>query len=199
MSQWTLFWTSSSQGSLVFRANPTFLETSTIELKMDMRGIPWCTGIIYKRGKTVWKMQMRSGCYPQSLREKNPNTGRKYTKTSRLMCETTVPLHGTGKIDSMDSVFCVIVVILHLHEHGVCGQLIIKKQTYWPKGWPRAKIESYMEGNPLGLVRNLSQDMGEHLSTWTAPEMTGLLPNWWSPTYYSTKCPIIPPTGKKYG
>ena len=29
--------------------------------------------------------------------------------------------------------------------------------------------------------------------------MTGLLPNWWAPMYYSTKCPIIPPTGKKMG
>ena len=60
-----------------------------------------------------------------------------------------MPLHGTGKIDSMDSVFCVIVVILHLHEHGVCGQLIIKKQTYWPKGCPGLQTDSYIEGKPL--------------------------------------------------
>ena len=76
-----------------------------------------------------------------------------------------MPLHGTGKIVSTDSGLCVPVGILHLHEHGVYGQSLVKKQTYWPKGCPRAQIESYMEGNPLGLVRTLRQDMGEHLST----------------------------------
>ena len=41
--------------------------------------------------------------------------------------------------------------------------------------------------------------MGGYLSTYTALEMTCLLPNLWSTTDYSTKCLIILPTGKKYG
>ena len=53
--------------------------------------------------------------------------GRKYTNTSGLMCDITVPIHGTGEIVSMESRFFVIVVILHLHEHGVYRKLLIKK------------------------------------------------------------------------
>ena len=64
---------------------------------------------------------------PSNFEGENPNTGRKYTKTSSLMCEMIVSLHGTGKIVSMDSGFFVKVGILHLHEHGVYGKLIIKK------------------------------------------------------------------------
>ena len=86
--------------------------------------------------------------------------GRKYTKTSSLMCEMTVPLHGTGKIVSTDSGFFVTVGILHLHKNGVYGQSLIKKRKYWPKGCPGAHIESYMEGKTLGFVKTLMKDMG---------------------------------------
>ena len=88
------------------------------------------------------------------------NTGRNYNKTSSLMCEMTVPLHGTGKIVSMDSGFCVTVGILHLHEHGVCGKILVKKRNYCPKGCPGAQIDSYMEGKQLGFFKTLRQDMG---------------------------------------
>ena len=70
MSRLTLFWTSSVQGSWLFRANPTLLEMSTIALQMEMRGIPWCNGLKYKRGRTVLNMQIESVRSPQSLREK---------------------------------------------------------------------------------------------------------------------------------
>ena len=76
------------------------------------------------------------------------------------MCEITVPLHGTGKIVSMDSGFCVTVGILHFHEHGVYRKSITKKRKYCPKGCPRAHIDSYMEGKPLGFFKTLIQDMG---------------------------------------
>ena len=106
------------------------------------------------------------------------NTGRKYTNNCSLVCEVTVPLHGTGKIVSMDSGFCVTVGILQLHEHVVYGQSIIKMRKFWPKGCPRAHIDSYMEGKPLGFIKTLRQDLGGgYLSSFTAPEMTGLLPN----------------------
>ena len=57
-------------------------------------------------------------------------------------------------------VFCVTVGVLHLHEHGMYGELLIKKRNYWPKEFPRAHIDSYMEGKPLGFVKNMRQDMG---------------------------------------
>ena len=34
--------------------------------------------------------------FPSNFEGENPNMGRKYTKTYSLMCEMTVPLHGTG-------------------------------------------------------------------------------------------------------
>ena len=97
--------------------------------------------------------------FPSNFEGENLNTGRKYTNTSILMCEMKVPLHGTGKIVSMESGFCVTVVILHLHEHGVYGKLLIKKRKYWTNGCPGAHIDSYMEGKPLGFVKTLMQDM----------------------------------------
>ena len=42
----------------------------------------------------------------------------------------------------------------------MCGQSLIKKRKYWPKGFPWAYIDSYMEGKPLGGVKTLRQDMG---------------------------------------
>ena len=71
------------------------------------------------------------------------------------MCEIKVPLHKTGEIVSMESGFFVTVGILHLHEHGVYGKSFIKKRKYEPKGCPRAYIESYMDGKPLGFVKTL--------------------------------------------
>ena len=62
------------------------------------------------------------------------------------MCEMKVPIHGTGKIVTMDSGFCVTAGILHLHDLGVFGQLLIKKMKYWPKGCPGDLIDEYMEG-----------------------------------------------------
>ena len=81
--------------------------------------------------------------------------------SNRLMCEMILTLHGTGKIVSTGSGFCVTVGILHLHEHGVYGQLLIKKQKYWTKGCPGAQIDSYMEGKTLGFIKNLRQDTGD--------------------------------------
>ena len=48
------------------------------------------------------------------------------------MSEMTVPIHGTGKIVTMDSGFFVTAGILHLHDLGMFGQLLIKKRKYWP-------------------------------------------------------------------
>ena len=138
MSRWNLFWTISDQGSWVLRTKPTLLEISTTEYLMKVRVILWCTGLKYKRGQSKrckWQVGV-----PLKVWGRNPNTGRTYTKTSTLMCEMTVPLHGTGKLLSMDSGFCVTVGILHSYEHGVYGQSIIKKKKYWPKGCPGTHI-----------------------------------------------------------
>ena len=43
--------------------------------------------------------------FPSKFEGENPNTGRKYTKTSSLMCDMKVTLHGTGEIVSLESGF----------------------------------------------------------------------------------------------
>ncbi len=67
------------------------------------------------------------------------------------MCEMTEPIHGTGKIVSMDSGFCVTAGILHLHELGVHGQALIKKSKYWSKDVPGDQIDWYFDGKELGF------------------------------------------------
>ena len=75
------------------------------------------------------------------------------------MCEMTEPIHGTGKIVSMDSGFCVTAGILHLHELGVYGQALVKKRKYWPKDVPSDQIDRYFDGKGLGFSKTLKQDM----------------------------------------
>ena len=65
-----------------------------------------------------------------------------YLKTSTPMLEMTKPVHLTGKIFSMDIGVCISVGILSMHNYGVYGQSLIKKQKYWPKNVPGDAIES---------------------------------------------------------
>ena len=52
-----------------------------------------------------------------------------YSKTAMLMLEMTNPVQHTGKVVSMDSGFCVSVRIIAMHNFGVYGQSLIKKQS----------------------------------------------------------------------
>ena len=123
-------------------------------------GNPAMYRINIQEGKDRPKDANGKWAFPSKFEGENTNTGRKYTNTSSLMCEMTFPLHVTGEIVSMESGFCVTVGILHLHEHSVYGQSLIKKRKHWTKGCPGAQIDSYMEGKPLGFVKTLRQDMG---------------------------------------
>ncbi|KAL3788114.1 hypothetical protein ACHAWO_011440 [Cyclotella atomus] len=77
----------------------------------------------------MWRIKLQEGkdcpkdlsgkwAFPSKF-EGTSSTGCKFTKTSTLMCEMKEPIHGTCKIVSMDSGFCVMVGILHLHDLGV--------------------------------------------------------------------------------
>jgi hypothetical protein len=94
----------------------------------------------------MWRIKLQEGkdcpkdlsgkwAFPSKF-EGTSSTGCKFTKTSTLMCEMKEPIHGTCKIVSMDSGFCVTVGILHLHDLGMYGQSLIKKRKYWPKWVP---------------------------------------------------------------
>ncbi|KAL3802491.1 LOW QUALITY PROTEIN: hypothetical protein HJC23_012510, partial [Cyclotella cryptica] len=63
-----------------------------------------------------------------------------------LVLKITKPIHGTGKIFSMDSGFCVSAGILALHDKGVYGQALNKKRwRYWPRGMPADDINIHFE------------------------------------------------------
>ena len=98
-------------------------------------------------GKAImWRIKLQEGkdrpkdaggkdwAFPSEFEGSSSISNRKYTKTSSLMCEMTKPLHGTGKVVSMDSGFCVTAGILHLHDHGVYGQSLIKKTQILAEG-----------------------------------------------------------------
>ena len=68
------------------------------------------------------------------------------SKTVKLMLEMTEPIHGTGKVASMDSGFCVSAGILAMHKYGVFGQVLIKKHgKYWPRGVPGDAINNHFD------------------------------------------------------
>ena len=72
------------------------------------------------------------------------------SKTVKLVLEMTEPIHGTGKIVTMDSGFCVSAGILALHEKGVYGQALIEKRGwYWLRGVTGDEI-NHFEGKQIG-------------------------------------------------
>ena len=77
--------------------------------------------------------------------------------TVALLLEMTEPIHGTGKVVTGDSGFCVTQGVLALHDVGVFGQFLIKKQRYWPKGVPGDYIDQHMSGKALGATETFVQ------------------------------------------
>ena len=73
-----------------------------------------------------------------------------HSKTVNLLLEMTEPLHGTGKVVSGDSGFCVTQGVIALDKVGVKGQFLVKKRKYWPKWVPGDYIDEYMRNKPLG-------------------------------------------------
>ena len=120
-------------------------------------GKPIMWRIKIQEGKDRPKKPDGSWAFPSKFEGTNTKNGQKYTKTSTLMCEMTENIHGTGKIVSMDSGFCVTAGILHMHAHGVFGQSLIKKRKYWPKHVPGDLIDRHFEGKPLGHAETYRQ------------------------------------------
>ena len=73
-------------------------------------GKPIMWRIKIQEGKDRTKDETGKWAFRYAFEGKNATTGRKYTKNSSLMCEMTVPIHGTGKIVTMDSGFCVVLI-----------------------------------------------------------------------------------------
>ena len=61
-------------------------------------GNPVMYWIRIQEGKDSPKDANGKWAFPSKFEVENSNTGRKYTKTSSLMWDMTVPLHNTGKL-----------------------------------------------------------------------------------------------------
>ena len=123
----------------------------------DSKPVMWI--IKLQEGKYRPKDATGKWAFPSKFEGTNAASGCKFSKTTTLKCEMTEPIHGTGKIVSMDSGFCVTAGILHLHELGVYGQALVKKRKYWPKDVPGDQIDRYFDGKELGFSKTLKQDM----------------------------------------
>ncbi|KAL7474957.1 LOW QUALITY PROTEIN: hypothetical protein ACHAW6_000896 [Cyclotella cf. meneghiniana] len=111
------------------------------------RPILWHAEII--EGKDRPKKENGKWAFPCKFKEAGN------TKTRALMLRMTKPIHGQGKVVTMDSGFCVAAGIIALHKHGVFGQSLIKKRgRYWPENVPGDTIDT------LGETMTFKQQIG---------------------------------------
>ena len=73
------------------------------------------------------------------------------------MLEMTKPVNHTGKFVAMDRRFCVLVVIIVMHNFGVYGQSLIKKLRCWLNNVPDDAIGSYFANKELGSAKTFRQ------------------------------------------
>ena len=79
----------------------------------------------------MWRMKLQEGKDRPKKADGTwafPSPFEGYSKTAKLMLEMTEPIHGTGKVVSMDSGFCVSAGILAMHSVGVFGEALVKKR-----------------------------------------------------------------------
>ena len=115
----------------------------------DGKAIMWRVKLV--EGKDRPKKPDGNWAYPSKWEQRG------YTKTVTLLLEMTEPIHGSGKVVSGDSGFCVTQGVLALDKLGVKAQFLVKKRKYWPKMVPGDYIDDYMKDKPLGYSESFVQ------------------------------------------
>ena len=112
-------------------------------------------------GKTImWRVKLQEGKdRPKKLDGSwaFPSKFPGYPKTAMIVLEMTKPVHHTCKVVSMDSGFCVLVVIIAMNNFGVYGQSLIKKRRYLPKNIPGDAIDYYFSNKEIGSSKTFRQ------------------------------------------
>jgi hypothetical protein len=81
-----------------------------------------------------------------------------FSPSAKLMLEISEPIHGSGRVITHDSGFCITAGILALLDVGVFGQALIKKRgQYWPDSVPGDQIEDYFADLLIGDTYTLQQ------------------------------------------
>jgi hypothetical protein len=71
----------------------------------------------------------------------------------------TEPLHGSGKVVTGNSGFCVTKGVTVLYQKGVFFQSLIKKHRYWPAQVPGDQIDAFMMTKRLCETHTFVQDL----------------------------------------
>ena len=74
----------------------------------------------------------------------------KAKKTTSLLQRLCAGIKATGKVVILDSGFCVLEGLIELKKIGVYAGALIKKQHYWPKFVPGARIEEHFLTKGVG-------------------------------------------------
>ncbi len=102
----------------------------------------------------MWRLKLQEGKDRPKKSDGSwafPSPFEGHTKTAKLMLEMTKPIHGTGKVVSMDSGFCVSAGILSMHFVGVYGKALVKKRgRYWTKDVPGDYIDECFKQKEIG-------------------------------------------------
>jgi len=118
---------------------------STVQSVTGTKADQFCGLRSYLRAEIIQRKQMESGLSLVSL------SVLASAKLWLLMLHMTKPIHGKGKVVTINSGFCVAVGIIEMHKRGVFGQALIKKRgRYWPKYVPGDEIDNYFAGKELG-------------------------------------------------
>ena len=102
------------------KPNPFGNEYHSIADGDDGKFVMWRIKLV--EGKDRPKLPNGQFAFPGEFEKKG------YDKTVNLLLEMTKPLHGTGKVVTGDSGFCITTGMIALAKHGVHSQFLIKKQ-----------------------------------------------------------------------
>ena len=126
----------------IHKPNPFGNEYHSIANGDDGKFVMWRIKLV--KGKDQPKLPNSQFAFPGEFEKKG------YDKTVNLLLEMTKPLHGTGKVVTGDSGFCVTMGMIVLVKHGAHSQFLIKKRRFWPKGVPGDSLDSYMRRKEFG-------------------------------------------------
>ena len=88
---------------------------------------------------------------PQLAPEKISEHG----KTAGLPLRRTESIHHSGRVEIMDSGFCVLQALVKLASFGVYSSAVIKKRWYWPKYSDSGEIDSHFDLKEVGQTDSL--------------------------------------------
>lgn len=108
------------------------------------------------------KLVMEGKDYPidNNWKQRSPTQLGLHTKTSALVMLMTEPVHYTGKIVAMCSVFCIAATTFEIHSIGIYCELLIKRiDKDWSKQVPGEEIDNHFKEKQPSYFETYKQAM----------------------------------------